>query len=255
MSDRQWRFVGVNKFGENPSVDATSNPADVVNIGSVTYTWPAAAATTTMVCADADDTAVGDGAGAQEVTVQGVDTNGAFVSQVVATNGGTVTLGTDLLRCFRAKVTAVGTTTWNEGNIDIKHGATVIARIPATQGQTQMGIYTIPTDYTNGAYIMGWYIDIGNQTGAFIRATLKTREWSGAWLEKTSVRLQTTGNSRVESPPYWRLKVPARTDILWRVTSANKSGLEVSAGFDVWQVETVGRTVPEWEHPDLWIGR
>ncbi|HCX21458.1 MAG TPA: hypothetical protein DHN29_06055 [Cytophagales bacterium] len=64
--DKNFDFI--HKFGRNGSIDTTSDPEDLWIAGAV-YSWPTAAAVTTIVSSDTDDDGdpVGDGARAVKV--------------------------------------------------------------------------------------------------------------------------------------------------------------------------------------------
>ncbi len=112
---------------------------------AVIYPFPTAAAETSIVSSDVDDDGDPVDAGARTVLVEGLDADFLRITETVTMNGQTpVVLANEFLRVYRATVQAVGATGVNEGNIDVLHGATVLARIAIGFGQTQMAIYTVP---------------------------------------------------------------------------------------------------------------
>ena len=141
----------ISKFGESIGVGTGYEP---VAIGQVYQTPQASGATALRVKAgNTNDTAAGSGA--REVTLEGLDETGAFVTEALATAGTSASsvTTTTWLRVFRAFVSASGTyATAAAGShaaaiVIETTGGTVWATIDATgfpKGQSQIGVYTIP---------------------------------------------------------------------------------------------------------------
>jgi hypothetical protein len=128
------------------------------------YPFPASAGTISVVSASASDTAV-------TMLISGLDANFAPITESVALNGTTnVTTVKSFLR-----INSVVTTAGNAvGNVTFTSGATVIAKVNAGVGQTQMSVYTVPAGYT--LYVTYFQGD-GNTTttsGAFMNTRLRT---------------------------------------------------------------------------------
>jgi len=148
--------AGVHKFGFNAAVPNGSF-ADVYSYGATVpvYPWPTAALKIRIKAGgNAADTAAG--AGAQEITVVGLDTNFAEISETIATNGALVSAETtqSFRRVFRCYVSKVGTYgVANTGLVLVENsGGAVLASITAGYGQTQMTHYTVPAGKT--AYLV-----------------------------------------------------------------------------------------------------
>ena len=150
-------YSEVHKFGTNASVGTSFVP---ISRGGI-YQTPTAAAALELVSSDANDTSAGTGA--RTVTVIGLDSNWAEVSQVVTMNGTTaVALSTNLIRAYRMYVTTSGTygtatAASHAGTITLQGsggGATWLQIYPTNfpRGQSQCGVYTIPTGYTAVVY-------------------------------------------------------------------------------------------------------
>lgn len=148
VSGKQADRSVVQKFGENPSV-AASTLEYIWNGGGV-YTGflTAAAAVRIKSGGNPNDTAAGSGA--QSVTVAGLDENWNNASETIATAGASQSSATTttFIRIFRAYVQNVGTYGGNNaGDITIETtGGTVTAVITAAKGQTQMCIYSVPAN-------------------------------------------------------------------------------------------------------------
>lgn len=154
----------VHKFGASASVGTTLSPVALAN----TYQTPTSATALEFVSSDANDTSAGTGA--REVTVVGLDTNWAEVSQTVTTNGtSAVALGTNLTRLYRWYVSSSGTyatsaAASHAGTLTIRAaggGATwsQITISPFPMGQSQIGVYTIPTGKTGYLLSADMYVD------------------------------------------------------------------------------------------------
>jgi len=147
----------VHQFGRNESVGTTLVPIALNGI----YQTPTGLTSLEIVSGSADDTAAGSGA--QKVFVQGLSTDWELTSEIVTMNGTTaVALANQYFRIFSAYVYESGTyantaTPSHAGIITIRtagagaswlviNGISVFAK-----GQSQCGVYTVPTGYT--AYI------------------------------------------------------------------------------------------------------
>lgn len=128
------------------------------------YPFPASAAQIVVVSSSASDTAV-------TMVINGLDANFAPITESVAINGTTnVTTVNSFLR-INSVITSAGNAV---GNVTFTSGATVIAKVNAGVGQTQMGLYTVPAGYT--LYLNYFQAD-GNTTttsGAFMNTRIKT---------------------------------------------------------------------------------
>lgn len=159
----------VHKFGRNDAVPSGSWA--FVNLLGFTA-WPLSAATTVRIKAggDAADTAAGNGA--REVTVQGIDSTGAEISEAIATAGAAASSATtaSFWRIHRAWVSAVGTYgAGNTGVVTIENsgGGTDLIKIAASEGQTQFAGYTVPTGKT--AYLLGLHLTVDAAKAANFR--------------------------------------------------------------------------------------
>jgi hypothetical protein len=128
------------------------------------YPFPGSAAQIVVVSSSASDTAV-------TMLISGLDANFAPITESVVLNGTTnVTTVKSFLR-----INSVVTTAGNAvGNVTFTSGATVIARVNAGIGQTQMSVYTVPAGYT---LYLTYFQGDGNTTttsGAFMNTRLRT---------------------------------------------------------------------------------
>jgi hypothetical protein len=223
-------FDTIHKFGEIPDFDSIDTNEDVWdNTGA--YPFPAAAAATTIISDDTDDDGDPAGTGAQTVKVFGLDANYMIISETATMDGtDAVTLSNQYLRVYRAFVVASGASGPNVGNIDVKHGATVIGRIRAGLGQTLMAIYTIPSDYDH-ARMIGWNAAISANITTSARVAIQAREAGGSWLTKELTSISNTDSANVIFP--LPTNYPAQTDLRLRVLSATANSTTVAGGFDL----------------------
>jgi hypothetical protein len=146
----------VHKFGRNNNVGLTYEP---LSIGAIYQTPQVSGATTLRVKAGGNVNDNQAGSGARSIYVEGVDSTGALVSEVLLTNATDGTLvgvtGTQsFLRVFRSYVASSGTyATAAAGS----HSADIVIEDSAgtadwltinsngfARGQGQIGVYTVP---------------------------------------------------------------------------------------------------------------
>jgi len=155
----------VNKFGFNDSVGSTLAP---ITDGAV-YQTPTSAIALEILSSDANDTSAGSGA--RTVTIEGLDSNFDEQSETITMNGtSVVAAASSYTRIFRMYVATSGTYATSmagshAGAITLRTasaGATwatlalSVSSFPV--GQTEIGIYTIPSGYTG--YLLSKHISI-----------------------------------------------------------------------------------------------
>ena len=226
-------YYWINKFGRNPDVDS-GNTADVWDYGGTgnapDYPWPTAAAETTIVSDSVNDTAAGTGA--RTVHVQGVDADYKILEETATLNGtSAVTLAGQFLRIFRARVATAGSGETNAGNVDVKHGATVLARITAGYGQTLMALYTTPAK--RAMYLTSWQCNVRMPNAGAISCRLDVRPQGGAWNCKETYEVG--GQTGADFRRRWAhgMRVAPMSDIRVRVFGGTDNNSVVSAGFDM----------------------
>ncbi len=173
----------VYKFGSLPSL-AQSAVADLWVAGGDLY-YPADNAETTLLSDSVEDAIAGTGG--RSLTVQGIVRDPGPVyrevsEEVVPTGTDLVTLTNQFWRVYRAWVRGVGSGGVNAGDIDIKHGANVLARIGVGDGQTLQAAYTVPEFGRRGLHLLGWLVcpSKGGNV-ASIQAKLFARKPGESW--------------------------------------------------------------------------
>lgn len=156
----------VHKYGRNPN-GSISTEATITGLGQINFL---SAATTVRVKAGGNAADTAAGAGAREVTIEGVDESGLFATEAVATAGASASSATTttFFRVFRAYVSSQGTypttgtatTGSNQGAITIENsaGGTDLIQIAQYEGQSEYAGYAIPSDETG--YILSTNITL-----------------------------------------------------------------------------------------------
>ena len=164
------------------------------------YPFPTSAGTISVVSDSASDSAV-------TVRISGLDANFLPVTANVALNGTTAVVTTQTFLRINSVTTISGNAV---GNVTFTRGATVIAKITAGLGQTQMAVYTVPAGYT--LYIIYYQAD-GNTTttsGAYMNTRLRlTLNPSGVIL----ITGQTTYLTNLQIPYGVPFQVNEKTDL------------------------------------------
>ena len=151
----------IEKFGANLSVGADIET--IWETGGI-YEYLTVASTVSAISNDSGDTVAGTGA--RTIEIQGLDSNYNTVTEVISTNGtssGPASTN-EFLRVYRALVKTAGSTSTNEGDIDINAGSTTVISIGTKGtgvnkegfGQSQTSVYTIPAGKTG--YITQWSV-------------------------------------------------------------------------------------------------
>jgi hypothetical protein len=158
----------VQKFGRNTAVASTYVP---VCLGSIYRTPQAAAATALRIKAGGDAGDTSAGAGAREITLEGLDENFAAVTETLATAGASASTPTTttFTRLFRAYVSASGTyaSTAAGSHVDdivIENGAggTDWATIDSTnfpKSQSEIGAYSVAAGKTAYVFLTNVSVD------------------------------------------------------------------------------------------------
>ena len=222
----------IEKFGMNIDVD---NTKETIWDGGGIYTYIETAETLTVTSSSVNDTPAGTGA--RTVEIQGLNSAGEVVVEIVNLGSSTIA---EFKRVFRVKVLTSGASGVNEGTISVTsdNTSTVLAIIgvdgtgPTTagRGQTFMAQYTIPTGKTG--YITQWTVGCGKQNTDAV-ATLMTRNsdapGDGAWNARDIITVSATTYAKNYNIP---IKVNAGDDIEVRAYSSVNNSL-VSSTFCV----------------------
>jgi hypothetical protein len=213
----------VFKFGYNGLIQNVEET--IWDVGGL-YTYPSSAVTMTATSSSgATDSGI-------EVTIQGVDTNYAELSETVTLDAaGTATTTGSFLRVYRAFVSG---STASAGNITIANGGTTYAYVSAADQQTLMALWTVPAGYT--AYL--FQLDttaftVQNNKVATIR--MLTRELNGVFRTQNKFDLfEGSYHQDITCPQ----PIPEKTDIEFRaIADSSNADLRVAATFDIIYIE------------------
>lgn len=230
------QYTFISKFGASPEID-DDELRTVWDVPDTLYPWPTSAQTTTIVSSSANDTS--SGTGARTVEVQGLNSSYVFISETITLNGtSSVTLSNQYLRVFRAKVLTAGSTGWNEGDIDIQHGSTVIARITIQINQTLMALYTMPANTTG--YLYEWHSEVGPKVGSDAdkvgRSYLQIRQLNSVFQTK-DYRYHDSNGAQIDQKYQCPLVIAEKSDIVINVLTP-RNNCSFSSGFFILQEDT-----------------
>ena len=133
----------IHKFGAVPQMSINTT-GTIWDINDTLYPWSTVdvgASTLTVDCASASD--VGE-----QVVIIGLDGDWNVAQETVSLSSQTGNATTTAFRRVYRAYFIDGSAAINVGNIDIKYSTTVIARVSAGKGQTQMAVYTTPANHT-----------------------------------------------------------------------------------------------------------
>ena len=207
-------FIGIQKFGYNPSVGTSF---ETIWDGSNVYSYPSSAGTATATSTSTDDN---NGT----VEVQGLDSNYDLATETITIGGSAST--TSFIRVFRARLINANTGTSNVGDITITVSSVSIAIIKATYGQTLMCVYTVPRNYK--AYLLN--IDIGSSKDLENEVIFRTKaiDNGNAWNTKAFI---TTRGGFIKKDFFIPEVIPAKTDI--EIIAKASATSAISGGFEL----------------------
>lgn len=225
----------IHKYGRNGAVpDGTW---EFINRLGFTD-WPLSAATTVRIKAGGNAADTAAGAGAREVTVQGIDDSFNEVSEAIATAGAGASAATttSFWRIHRAWVSAIGTYgAANTGAVTIENsgGGTDLVEIGgAGKGQTQFTAWTVPIAKT--AYWIGAHITVDTNKSANVRVyTRADMDDTVAPMKAKRLRsfFAVKGDFRY-SPKGPEFAMPAKTDF-WFEASGDGAVCAVTVNFEL----------------------
>ena len=224
----------VHKFGRN---DVVANGVwELVSQLSAATSFRSSASTVRIKAGgNAADTAAG--AGAREVTVIGIDSNLAEVTETIATAGALASSATaaSFWRVYRAYVSVVGAYgVANTATIIIEDsgGAADMILITATEGQSQYGAYTVPIGKTG--YLTSLHLDVDAGKAADFRLFIR-ENFNDISAPMSSIRLMLYWDGvlgTVDFKPDGPIELSALTDI-WIEAEGSGAATEVSADFEI----------------------
>ena len=232
----------VNKWGNAPDFDQADGEITVWDGAedgtaweNMSYIFSTTAAIDSISSTDNTDT--------EDITIVGLDTNWAEVTQTVTLTGQTrAALSTSLIRVYRA-YNANGTEF--SGHVIIYENDTTTGGVPddptliravidPSNQQTEMAVYTIPAGKTG--YLLGGYASTAgaNKSSNYV-IKFKARRFGKVFRNQQKIALADAGTSFVPFTYPIPQSYPEKTDLV--VTAEMKvsggTGASVSAGFSV----------------------
>ena len=225
----------IHKFGHNDSIPNGSFEF-VTNLGQTAHAL--SAATTVRIKAGGDGADDAAGNGAREITIQGIDSTLAEVTETITTAGAAASAVTTKTwwRVHRAWVSSVGTYgAANTAAITVENGTggTDIIQIAVEDGQTQDCIYTIPTGKTG--YLLSAHITIDSSQDATVNMYIRenmtdtTAPMSSKRIKKHFDGLDSVFRYIPRSP---NSVFPALTDV-WFEASGGGGSTKVSIDMEI----------------------
>ena len=192
--------------------------------------WLAAAERLQIASSDAADDGAPAGNGARTITVYGLDTNYAPISETVTMNGvANVLTDASFLRVSQLEVTTAGDTGYNEGEITASNNAdtAILAQMDIMENLSHGAYYTVPTGRT--LYIIHSVASEASTKGSAF--TLWYRELDGLWRMEQNLMVALDSATPLPFPS--PIIYPAKTDIEIRARAV-LAGAVVAAGFEGW---------------------
>lgn len=234
-------FSTIHKFGRN---NDCSTSAEFVNgLSSTTYAGWLTAATTIRVKAGGNAADTAAGAGAREVTCEGLDENWNEVSDTMTTAGAAESSATTatFVRVNRCYVSSAGTYHGaanlgaNTGAITIEAsgGSADLALIRAGRGQTAAGHYTCPASKT--CYIRGTVVCSEGSKGAdFYLYQLQNADDASAPVSSPRLVQQWPGVNACATTDHktWEA-YPEKTDLWFTCIATTGNNIDVTVEMEV----------------------
>ena len=222
----------IDKFGVNPEITVGTDPEDVWEGGGLySYDTFGTAPIVSIASNNAGDT--------QEISIDGLDINGAFVNQKITLQGTTRTaLTTALWRVFRLENEAdaggdISGTVFcytGTGAVPSLLDSEVRAVILNGNNQTQMALYTIPKGKVGYLFRGEIGIEYSGSVGAgtnFAKVQYQSRRVGKVFKTKKTINVISAANSNYGDVRSFPDAIPALTDIKVKC-------LQVSETMGVW---------------------
>ena len=213
-------YSSVQKFGANFEISTNSDPESVWTAGGL-YPWAAldAAETLHLISTDAGDT--------DTVLLEGLDANYLPILETLQMTGNTaVTTVNQFKRIYRIKY---DTGAVNAGIVTartVSGAGVVVAQIDATNAQSLMAIYTVPSGFT--AYLTN--LDFSVNKGKDAQCRLYVREFGRSFRIKHLTEVYENSYRYNFTIP---LKFTEKTDLDIIVYQVESAATRVSCNFDL----------------------
>lgn len=243
------RLTGIN--------EAVGTVFEDIICGGGSYVYPVAAVFVNVSSSDVDD--VDGGAGAWNVTIEGLDINWEPVSETVQLNGQTNVTSVEVYyRINHFYVRMVGASGWNEGAIMLTSTNMMLSHILAEHGMEQYARYSVPLN----CWVMPFSGLLTTNEDKAVRSELQTRVYNDtcAGFESWTTRqeLLSYRSNTVFDVKAFNL-ISGKTDIKLRSKVGSTTG-EVGATLNLlliedsvlnnstilWEDGTIGTSTPNY---------
>lgn len=224
----------VNKAGLNLDISTNSVPEDVWENGGTYTGFPTGSAeTVTVISTSTNDT--DGGSGARTIRIVGLDADYNEQSETITLNGtvGATSVNT-YLRVHTASIQTSGSSNaaFNAGTITVRHTTTtanVFLTMRIGSNQTNCSGYTVPAGYSG--YVRHISASIIGGTQSNITGCLWIRTFGASPRLRRPFSAATAGPYIEEI--YGGVELPAKTDIIVRITECGTNSTKVIAGYDL----------------------
>lgn len=231
--------VAVHKFGLATDLDTADGQGTIWDGSFATLPGGKIAEYTYSTTANIDTIISTDDTDAEEITIEGLDTNWELTVQTVTLTGQTPKLiTTPLVRVFRMfnsdSVETAGFVFLTINGADFTTGIpdleTDVRSIinPANQ-QTQMGLYAVPANYKL-VLTHGWASLAGKNINVNAALIIKARIFGGVFRTLHTTALLSAGNSLNDRPYETPVVFNEKEDLLY-TAEVDSNDTAVSAGF------------------------
>ena len=236
-------FSNIHKFGNAPDFDTADGFVTLWDGAEDAHTWQLMQYVYSTT-ADIDSISSNDAGDAVEITIEGLDSTYAMVTQTVTLSGQTrVALGTPLIRVYRAYNSD---STSFDGHVFVYVNGAITAGVPDTNAdiraiihdenqQTEMALYTIPLGMTG--YMRSWYATpAGGKFDSAHTVRLFTTVFGGVKRLQHKVNLSVAGTSYIQHVFEEPLVLTEKTDIEID-GDTDETGVGLAGGFDIVLIE------------------
>jgi len=220
-------FQYFDKFGTNPDID--SGPEDIWEGGGLYTGFPTDQARTLEIFSSSTNDDEG-GTGAEKIIVFGLDSNWEEAQEEFTLDGtSTVTSTSTWWRVNRAIVTQSNNganTTFNDGNITIRHATTgnVLVFLTAGYNQTRQLVYTVPAGKT--LYATQAFVSILKSNNSVGRMLLWYRPFGGTPRLVREFSVSNSDSFNVTIPG--GVPLTEKTDVSLRCQSVTSTNTEIN---------------------------
>lgn len=224
----------VNKFGRNTDIDTATVPEDLWNGGGVYAGFPTGSPEEIQVfSSSASDT------GTLTFTYLATSTSTAYQTASVTLNGTTqVNTGITAFRVHTAQYSTGAATTFNVGEITIRHRTTtanVFIVMPIGTSQNYSAGYRIPSGYTGK--VTRLFCRVYHNTSGSVNGAIWVRTNGASPILRRP--FSASDSQEFEERPYGGLTIAENSDITIRITSASANNLSVIGGYDITLIKNI----------------